>query len=135
MAFSSLSTLVHRWGCTDAHARCAGWIPSALLLRWQLSRLPPLLRCRACACAAQALLGAAKGEGSQAVRRGYAQAVAAVAKCASEAGLARLVGDAVRMYAEPGEGRLGPAKPLLFTVTSGSYEHLQAPDGKVSAST
>jgi hypothetical protein len=50
----------------------------------------------------QALLGAARSEGSMAVRRSYAQAIAAVAKCASEAGVSRLVADAVRLYTDPG---------------------------------
>ncbi len=52
--------------------------------------------------AAQALVGAARGEPSGAVRRAYAAAAAALARQAPEARVAKLVAEAVGLYAEPG---------------------------------
>ena len=58
---------------------------------------------KACTCLrAQALVGAARGEHSGAVRRAYAVAVAALARQAPEARVAKLVAEAVELYTEPG---------------------------------
>ena len=50
----------------------------------------------------QALLSAARSANSPAVRRSLAQAVAAVAKTASEARTAKLIADAAQLYSDPG---------------------------------
>ena len=50
----------------------------------------------------QALLSAARSASSPAVRRSLAQAVAAVAKTASESRTAKLIADAVQLYSDPG---------------------------------
>lgn len=54
---------------------------------------------------AQALVGAARGEHSGAVRRAYAVAAAALARQAPEARVAKLVAEAVEIYTEPGAPR------------------------------
>lgn len=50
----------------------------------------------------QALVGAAVGERSGAVRRAYATAAAALARQAPEAQVAKLVAEAVALYTDPG---------------------------------
>jgi hypothetical protein len=63
---------------------------------------PGRVSATAARAAAQALVGAARGEPSGAVRRAYAAAAAALARQAPEARVAKLVAEAVGLYTEPG---------------------------------